>query len=140
MAKEVKAEIKLQIPAGQANPSPPVGPALGAQGVPIMDFCKQFNAETQDQTGTVIPVIITVYEDRSFSFIKKSPPAAFLIKKLANLPKGASKPGTEVIGIIERSKLLEIIEIKKNDMEGLSEEALLRTLEGTARSMGIEVS
>ena len=139
MSKEVKAEIKLQIPAGQANPSPPVGPALGTHGVPIMDFCKQFNAETQNQAGTIIPVIITVYEDRTFSFVRKSPPATFLIKKLAKLPKAASKPGSEIAGKIARNKLLEIIEIKKNDMEGLSEEALLRTLEGTARSMGIEV-
>ena len=139
MAKKVKGYIKLQIPAGKANPAPPVGPALGAQGVNIMEFCKQFNAATQDSAGDVIPVVITVFEDRSFTFIKKSPPAAILIKKLANLASGANKPGHETAGTIEVSKLEEIYEIKKADMKVNSLEAAIRTLSGTARSMGIEV-
>ena len=139
MAKKVKGIIKLQIPAGQANPAPPVGPALGANGVNIMEFCKQFNAATQAQAGMIIPVVITVFEDRSFTFITKSPPAAVLIKKLANLASGANKPGHEVAGSIEVSKLEEIAEIKKNDMNANDTEAAVRTLAGTARSMGIEV-
>lgn len=139
MAKKVKGYIRLQIPAGKANPAPPVGPALGAQGVNIMEFCKQFNAATQEDAGYIIPVVITVFEDRSFTFIKKSPPAPVLIKKLANLASGANKPGHETAGTIERSKLVEIYNIKKADMKVNSEEAAIRTLSGTARSMGIEV-
>ena len=139
MAKKVKGIIKLQIPAGKANPAPPVGPALGANGVNIMEFCKQFNAITQAQAGMIIPVVITVFEDRSFTFITKSPPAAVLIKKLANLASGANKPGHEVAGVIEVSKLEEIAEIKKNDMNANDTRAAVLTLAGTARSMGIEV-
>lgn len=139
MAKNIKGEINLQIPAGKANPAPPVGPALGSQGVNIAEFCKQFNAETQEQSGMIIPVVITVYEDRSFSFIKKSPPAAVLIKQKANLKSGSQKPGIEVAGFIEREKLEEIAKIKENDMNGLSLENRIKTLMGTARSMGIEI-
>ena len=139
MAKKVKTEIKLQIPAGQANPAPPVGPALGAHGVNIKDFCQQFNAETQSQNGMLIPVIITVYEDRSFSFIKKSPPASTLIKQKAKLKSGSKKPGLEIAGLIKKEALEEIAEIKKEDMNGLSLEGRVNTLMGTARSMGIEV-
>ena len=139
MAKAIKGQIKLQIPAGQANPAPPVGPALGAQGVNIQEFCQQFNAETQNQKGMVIPVIITVYKDRTFTFVKKSPPAATLIKQKANLKSGSQKPGLEIAGSIGRKELEEIAIIKENDMNGLSLESKIKTLEGTARSMGIEV-
>ena len=140
MAKKIKGYIRLQIQAGQANPSPPVGPALGAQGVNIMEFCKQFNAATQQDAGMVIPVVITVYEDRSFTFIKKSPPAAVLIKKAANLASGANNPGSETVGQVSVAQLEEIAEIKKNDMNATTVEAAVRTLAGTARSMGIEVA
>lgn len=139
MAKKVKGEIRLQIPAGQANPAPPVGPALGAQGVNIMDFCKAFNAETQGQPGMVIPVVITVFEDRSFTFVTKSPPAPVLIKKAAGLASGAQKPGSGFVGKITVAQLKEIAEIKKNDLKVNSEEAAIRLLSGTARSMGVEV-
>jgi large subunit ribosomal protein L11 len=140
MAKKVTGEIRLQIPAGAANPAPPVGPALGQAGVNIMDFCKQFNAATQAQSGMIIPVVITVYQDRSFSFICKSPPAAILIKKAAGLASGANKPGRESVGTITRAQIKEIIEIKKEDLNARDEEAAIRIIEGTARSMGIEVS
>ncbi len=139
MAKKVTAEIRLQIPAGNATPSPPVGPALGAAGVNIMGFCKQFNAATQSQAGMIIPVVITVYQDRSFTFITKSPPAPVLIKKLANLPSGSHNPGRETAGKITRSQIMEIVKIKKNDINARSDEAAMRIIEGTARSMGIEV-
>ena len=139
MAKKVTAEIRLQIPAGAANPAPPVGPALGQAGVNIMEFCKQFNAATQSQAGTVIPVVITVYQDRSFTFVTKSPPAPVLIKKLANLASGAKAPGREKAGSITRSQIKQIVQMKKNDINARSEEAAMRIIEGTARSMGIEV-
>jgi len=139
MAKKVKGEIRLQIPAGQANPAPPVGPALGAQGVNIMDFCKAFNAETQGQPGMVIPVVITVFEDRSFTFVTKSPPAPILIKKAAGLASGHQKPGSGFVGKVTVAQLKEIAEVKKNDLKVNSEEAAIRLLSGTARSMGVEV-
>ncbi len=139
MAKKVTAEIRLQIPAGAANPAPPVGPALGQAGVNIMEFCKQFNAATQSQAGMVIPVVITVYQDRSFTFITKSPPAPVLIKKLANLASGSKNPGRESAGKITRSQIKQIVELKKNDINARSEAAAMRIIEGTARSMGIEV-
>ena len=139
MAKKVTAQIRLQIPAGAANPAPPVGPALGQAGVNIMDFCKKFNAATQSQAGMVIPVVITVYQDRSFTFITKSPPAAVLIKKAANLASGAKAPGRETAGKITRSQIQQIVQTKKNDINARSEEAAMRIIEGTARSMGVEV-
>ena len=139
MAKKVTAQIRLQIPAGAANPAPPVGPALGQAGVNIMDFCKKFNAATQSQAGMVIPVVITVYQDRSFTFITKSPPAAVLIKKAANLASGAKAPGRETAGKITRSQIKQIVQTKKNDINVRSEEAAMRIIEGTARSMGVEV-
>ena len=139
MAKKVTATIRLQIPAGAANPAPPVGPALGQAGVNIMGFCKEFNARTQAQAGMIIPVIITVYQDRSFTFITKSPPAAVLIKKLANLPSGAHTPGRESAGKITRAQIRQIVDVKKNDINARSEEAAMRIIEGTARSMGVEV-
>jgi large subunit ribosomal protein L11 len=140
MAKKVTGEIRLQIPAGAANPAPPVGPALGQAGVNIMDFCKQFNAATQSQSGMIIPVVITVYQDRSFTFITKSPPAAVLIKKAAGLASGANKPGREVAGKITKAQIKEIVEIKKEDLNARDEEQAMRIIEGTARSMGIEVA
>lgn len=139
MAKKVTAEIRLQIPAGNATPQPPIGPALGGAGVNIMGFCKQFNAATQSQAGMVIPVVITVYQDRSFTFITKSPPAANLIKKVANLPSGSHAPGRESAGKITRSQIKQIVEMKKNDINARSEVAAMKIIEGTARSMGIEV-
>jgi large subunit ribosomal protein L11 len=140
MAKKVTGMIRLQIPAGAANPSPPVGPALGQAGINIMEFCKQFNAATQAQSGMIIPVVITVYQDRSFSFICKSPPAAVLIKKAAKLASGANKPGRETAGSITVAQIKEIIEIKKDDLNARDEEAAIKIIAGTARSMGIEVA
>lgn len=140
MAKKVTGLIRLQIPAGAANPAPPIGPALGQAGCNIMDFCKQFNAATQAQNGMIIPVVITVYQDRSFTFICKSPPAAVLVKKAAGLASGAKKPGTEKAGSITRDQIREIVKIKKDDINARSEEAAMRIIEGTARSMGIEVT
>jgi large subunit ribosomal protein L11 len=139
MAKKVVGEIRLQIPAGQANPAPPVGPALGQAGVNIMEFCKQFNAATQANAGMVTPVVITVYADRSFTFITKSPPASVLIKKAAGLASGSKTPGREKVGKVTRSQLLEIIRTKRSDLNARTEEAALRVVAGTARSMGIEV-
>ena len=139
MAKKVIGFIKLQIPAGQANPAPPVGPALGQQGVNIMDFCKSFNAKTQDKAGDVIPVEITVYADRSFSFITKSPPAARLILKSANIEKGSSEPNKEKVGAISDSDLEKIASIKMDDLNANSLEQAKEMIRGTARSMGIEV-
>ena len=139
MAKKVTAVIRLQIPAGAANPAPPVGPALGQAGVNIMAFCKEFNAATQAQAGMVVPVVITVYQDRSFTFITKSPPAANLIKKALNLNSGSKAAGREVAGKITRSQIMEIVKVKKNDMNARSDEAAMRIIEGTARSMGVEV-
>ncbi|MDD5598241.1 MAG: 50S ribosomal protein L11 [Victivallaceae bacterium] len=140
MAKKVTGMIRLQIPAGAANPSPPVGPALGQAGINIMEFCKQFNAATQAQSGMIIPVVITVYQDRSFSFICKSPPAAVLIKKAAKLASGANKPGRETAGSITVDQIREIIEIKKDDLNARDEAAAIKIIAGTARSMGIEVN
>ena len=139
MAKKVTAEIRLQIPAGAANPAPPVGPALGQAGVNIMEFCKQFNAATQSQAGMVIPVVITVYQDRSFTFITKSPPAPVLIKKLANLASGSKTPGRESAGKITRSQIKEIVALKQKDINARTEAAAMKIIEGTARSMGLEV-
>lgn len=140
MAKKVVSEIRLQIPGGAANPAPPVGPALGQAGVNIMEFCKQFNAATQAQSGTVIPVVITVYADRSFTFITKSPPAAILIKKAAGLASGANAPGRETVGKVTRAQLEEIAEIKKDDLNARDLDAAVKVIAGTARSMGIEVA
>ena len=139
MAKTVKTIIKLQIPAGQANPAPPVGPALGQHGVNIMDFCNQFNERTKDQQGLLIPVVISVYVDRSFSFITKSPPAAVLIKRAARLAKASGEPNKNKVGEVTNAQLLEIVEIKRKDLNAATDEAAVRMLAGTARSMGIEV-
>ena len=139
MAKKVKTVIKLQIQGGKANPAPPVGPALGQHGVNIMDFCKAYNAETQDKAGTVIPVEITVYEDASFTFVCKTPPASRLILKAAGLKSGANMPGREVPKKIQRQKLVEIAETKMADLNAFEIEPAVRIIEGTARSMGFEV-
>ena len=139
MAKKVIGFIKLQIPAGQANPAPPVGPALGQQGVNIMDFCKSFNAKTQDKAGDVIPVEITVYADRSFSFITKTPPAARLILKSANIKKGSSEPNKEKVGTINDSDLEKIASIKMDDLNANTIDQAKEMIRGTARSMGIEI-
>jgi len=139
MAKEISGYIKLQIPAGQANPAPPVGPALGQHGVNIMEFCQAYNAATKDQAGMVIPVVITVYNDRSFSFETKSPPAAVLLKKAAGLAKGSGVPNRDKVGKVTRQQLEEIVEVKKNDLNASDKENAIRIIEGTARSMGIEV-
>jgi large subunit ribosomal protein L11 len=139
MAKEVSAVVKLQIPAGQANPAPPVGPALGQHGVNIMEFCKAFNAATKDKGGLTIPVVITVHKDRSFTFVLKSPPAATLLKKAAGIAIGSGTPGKDTIGTVTKSQIREIVKQKKADLTSGSEEAAMRIVEGTARSMGIEV-
>ena len=139
MAKKVTAVIKLQIPAGQANPAPPVGPALGQQGVNIMAFCKEFNAATQAQAGMVIPVVITVYQDKSFTFITKSPPAAALLKQAAGLAKGSAVPNREKVGKVTRDQILEIARAKLKDLNTTQEDRAMRIIEGTARNMGIEV-
>jgi large subunit ribosomal protein L11 len=139
MAKKVIGFIKLQVPGGQANPAPPVGPALGQHGVNIMEFCKQFNARTQTQQGVVTPVEITVYGDRSFTFITKTPPAAFLIKKAAGLEKASSVPNTDKVGTVTREQLREIAELKMPDLNTTDVDAAIRMLAGTARSMGVEV-
>jgi len=140
MAKKITAEIRLQIPAGAANPAPPVGPALGQAGVNIMEFCKKFNAVTQAQAGLIIPVVITVYQDRSFTFITKSPPASILLKKAAGLASGSKTPGREKVGKVTKAQVLEIVRTKKNDLNARDDEAALRIIMGTARSMGIEVT
>ncbi len=139
MAKKVMTYIKLQIPAGQANPSPPVGPALGQHGVNIMEFVKAFNAKTQDQMGMIIPVVITVYADRSFSFILKTPPASVLLKKAAKVEKGSGVPNRDKVGKVTRKQVEEIAKIKMPDLTAADMEAAMRTIEGTARSMGIEI-
>ena len=139
MAQKVTGIIKLQIPAGQANPAPPVGPALGQHGVNIMEFCKAYNAATQSQAGMVIPVVITVYSDRSFTFITKSPPAAVLLKKAAGLAKGSGVPNRDKVGKVTRAQIEEIVEVKKDDLNAHDMDAAVRIIEGTARSMGIEV-
>ncbi|MBI2345637.1 MAG: 50S ribosomal protein L11 [Deltaproteobacteria bacterium] len=139
MAKKVTAQIKLQCPAGAANPAPPVGPALGQHGVNIMEFCKQFNAKTQDKAGLIIPVIVTVYQDRSFSFILKTPPAAVLLKKEAQVAKGSGTPNKEKVGKVTRAQVEGIAKLKLPDLNCTDLAAAMRQVEGTARSMGIEV-
>ncbi len=140
MAKKIEAYIKLQVAAGQANPSPPVGPALGQHGVNIMDFCKAFNAQTQSvEQGLPIPVVITVYADRSFTFVTKTPPAAVLLRKAAKLAKGSSNPNTQKVGMVNRAQLEEIAQTKMPDLTAADMDAAVRTIAGTARSMGIEV-
>ena len=138
-AKKVNAEIKLQVPAGQANPSPPVGPALGQHGVNIMEFCNAFNEQTKDQKGTIFPVIISVYEDRSFSFVIKSPPASSLLRKAAKIAKGSGEPHTNKVGTVTMDQVLEIVRMKKNDLNAFSEEQAAKIIIGTANSMGIEI-
>lgn len=140
MAKKVIGQIKLQITAGKANPSPPVGPALGQHGVNIMEFCKAYNARTQDQDGLIIPVVITVFADRSFSFITKTPPAAVLLLRAANLKKGSGIPNKDKVGKVTSDQVLEIARLKMPDLNAFSEDAAVRIIEGTARSMGIEVA
>ncbi len=140
MAKKVIGTVRLQIPAGQANPAPPVGPALGSQGVNIMAFCKDFNAKTQDKAGLVIPVVITVFADRSFTFIMKSPPASALLKRAAGLAKGSGVPNREKVGKVTRAQVREIAKAKQQDLNASSEEAAMRMVEGTARSMGVDVT
>ncbi len=140
MAKKVTGSIKLQIPAGQANPAPPVGPALGQQGVNIMEFCKAFNAATQEKAGLVIPVVITVYSDRSFTFITKSPPAATLLKRAAGLAKGSAVPNRDKVGKVTRAQVLEIARLKMQDLNAVNDTGGVRMVEGTARSMGIEIT
>lgn len=140
MAKKVLAKIKLQISAGKANPSPPIGPALGQHGVNIMDFCKQYNAKTQDEAGTIIPVEITVFEDRSFTFITKTPPAAVLIRKAVGLQKGSSRPNTEKVGKITRAQVAEIAQVKMTDLNATTPEAAQEMILGTARSMGVTLA
>ncbi|MFL3665410.1 MAG: 50S ribosomal protein L11 [Verrucomicrobiota bacterium] len=139
MAKKISGYIKLQIPAGQANPAPPVGPALGQQGVNIMEFCKQYNAVTKDQAGLIIPVVITVYKDKSFSFVTKSPPAAVLLKKAAGIASGSGEPNKTKVGKVTKAQLLEIVEAKKEDLNARDPEMAARMIAGTARSMGLEV-
>ncbi len=140
MAKKVQAYIKLQVAAGQANPSPPVGPALGQHGVNIMEFCKAFNAQTQNvEQGMPLPVVITVYSDRSFTFITKTPPAAVLLKKAAGIPKGSATPNSNKVGKVTRAQLEEIAKTKEPDLNAADLEAAVRTIAGSARSMGLEV-
>jgi len=140
MAKKVTAYIKLQIPAGQANPSPPVGPALGQHGVNIMEFCKSFNAATQKaEAGLPLPVVITVYADRSFTFITKTPPAAVLLRKIVGIPKGSGEPNTNKVGTVTRAQLEEIAKAKEPDLTAASMDAAVRTIAGSARSMGLDV-
>ncbi len=139
MAKKVTGIIKLQIPAGQANPAPPVGPALGQHGVNIMGFCKEFNAATKGDAGLIIPVVITVFQDKSFTFITKSPPASVLLKKAAGITAGSKVPNKDKVGKVTRKQVMDIVKIKKSDMNATNDEAAFRVVSGTARSMGIEV-
>ena len=140
MAKKVQAYIKLQVPAGQANPSPPVGPALGQHGVNIMEFCKAFNASTQSvEAGLPIPVVITVYSDRSFTYIQKTPPASVLLRKIAGISKGSGRPNTEKVGKVSRAQLEEVATTKEPDLTAADMDAAVKTIAGTARSMGLEV-
>jgi large subunit ribosomal protein L11 len=136
---EIKAQVKLQIPAGQANPAPPVGTALGPQGVNIQDFCTQFNDRTKEQRGDILPVVITIYDDRSFDFIIKTPPAAELLKKAAKIQKGAGNPLTQKVGSVTKTQVREIAELKMPDLNTTDVEAAMRIIEGTARQMGLEV-
>jgi large subunit ribosomal protein L11 len=139
MAKKIQGYIRLQLPAGAANPAPPVGPALGAQGVNIMAFCKEFNAKTKDQNGMILTVIITVFSDKSFTFILKSPPASVLLKKAANIASGSARPNQDKVGKVTRKQLLEIYRLKQKDLNANSDDAGIRIIAGTARNMGIEV-
>jgi len=139
MAKEVVKQLKLQIPAGQANPSPPVGPALGQAGVNIMEFCKAFNAATQQNAGDILPVVISVYQDKSFTFITKKPPAAVLLKKAANLASGSGEPNKNKVGKLTKAQLVEVAKIKMDDLNTDDEEMACRILAGTARQMGLEI-
>jgi large subunit ribosomal protein L11 len=139
MAKKITGIVRLQIPAGQANPAPPVGPALGQQGVNIMAFCKEFNAATQKDAGLVIPVVISVYQDKSFSFITKSPPASTLLKRAANIAKGSGTPNRDKVGKVTRKQVQEIAKIKEKDLNARNIDQACRIIEGTARSMGVEV-
>jgi large subunit ribosomal protein L11 len=140
MAKKVQGIIRLQLPAGAANPAPPVGPALGAQGVNIMAFCKDFNAKTKDQNGLILPVVITVYSDKSFTYILKSPPASVLLKKACNIASGSGRPNKEKVGKVTKKQLLEIAKMKQKDINATSEAAMIKVIAGTARSMGIDVA
>ena len=139
MAKKIQGYIRLQLPAGAANPAPPVGPALGAQGVNIMAFCKDFNARTTDQNGMILPVVITVYSDKSFTFILKSPPASVLLKKAANIASGSARPNQDKVGKVSKKQLLEIYKLKAKDLNAKNDEAGIRIIAGSARNMGIEV-
>ncbi|HYE32452.1 MAG TPA: 50S ribosomal protein L11 [Methylomirabilota bacterium] len=139
MAKKVVGMIKLQIPAGQANPAPPVGPSLGQHGVNIMGFCKEFNAATKDQAGMIIPVVITVFQDKSFTFITKSPPASALLKKAAGIASGSKTPNKDKVGKVTKKQVMEIVKLKLKDLNAIDEEAAFRVIAGTARSMGIDV-
>jgi large subunit ribosomal protein L11 len=139
MAKEIIGTIKLQIPAGQANPAPPVGPALGQKGVNIMAFCKEFNAATQKQAGDILPVVITVYKDKSFTFITKSPPASVLIKKVAGIAAGSKEPNKTKVGKLTKKQLLEIAKLKMSDLNARDGEAAMKIIAGTARQMGVEI-
>jgi large subunit ribosomal protein L11 len=140
MAKKIAGMIKLQIPAGQANPSPPVGPALGQHGVNIMEFCKAFNAKTKEKAGYIIPVVITVYADRSFSFITKTPPASTLLLKAIGIEKGSGEPNKEKVGKVTSAQLQEIAKTKMEDLNAMNVEAAMKIIAGTARSMGIEIA
>ena len=140
MSKKIIGEIRLQLPAGSANPAPPVGPALGAQGVNIMGFCKEFNAKTKDQAGMILPVVIPVYADRSFSFILKSPPAAVLLKKAAGIAKGSGVPNRDKVGTVTRKQVLEIVDIKRKDLNANDDDQAFHIIAGTARSMGLEIA
>ena len=139
MAKKIQGYIRLQLPAGAANPAPPVGPALGAQGVNIMAFCKEFNAKTKEQNGMILPVVITVFSDKSFTFILKSPPAAVLLKKAANIASGSAKPNMDKVGKVTTKQLAEIWKLKKADMNAKNEASGIKIIAGTARNMGLEI-
>lgn len=137
--KEIMTQIKLQVPGGQANPAPPIGPVLGQHGVNIMDFCKQFNAKTQQQNGEIIPVVLTVYKDRSFDFITKTSPVSFLLKKTAKIKKGSGVPNRDKVGKLSREQVMEIARMKMQDLNAYDEEAAFRIVAGTARSMGLDI-
>ena len=139
MAKRVRGYVKLQIPAGKATPAPPIGPALGQHGVAIMEFCKQYNERTQSMAGQIVPVLITVYEDRSFSFVTKTPPAADLLRRAAGVEKGSGRPNTATVGRVTGDQIREIAEVKMRDLNAVDLDGAIKQVEGTARSMGIEI-